>query len=115
MRLALLTVIAWAGTATAADRKIELNSAHTPVLGLPLPESEKAVYRISITAKVNDKGEGEGVLLLDATVPVYDELGFPAPSNAVPPVKFDCRLKFEKEVAINLFGKPVSTFPVLRL
>ena len=57
MRLAFLAMIALTGTASAADRAIELNSAHTPMLGLPLPESEKAVYRISIT-KVNEKGEG---------------------------------------------------------
>jgi hypothetical protein len=103
MRLALLAVIALAGTTSAADRKIELNSANTPVLGLPLPESEKDVYRISITAKVNEKGEGDGVLLLDTTVPAYDELGFSAPSTAIPPVKFDCTLKFEKEVIVKVF------------
>ena len=114
MRLALLTVIVLAGTASAADRKIELNSAETPVLGLPLLESDKAVYRISITAKVNEKGEGDGVLLLDATVPVYDEFGFPAPSTPVPPLKLNCTLKFEKDVVIKVVPSRRSGTPELK-
>jgi hypothetical protein len=111
MRLTLLAVIVFATAAPAADppkKDFALRSELTPVLGLPLPESEKPVYGISLTAKVNEKGDWSGVLALDSTAPVYDELGTPIRGPAVAPVKLDCSLKFEKEITTKHLSGPPS-------
>jgi len=110
MRLAILAAIALAAPAPAlaADppkRDIDLVSEHTRILGLPLPESEKPVYRITLTAKVDAKGEGDGLLVLDPTAPAYDELGSPAPATALPPVKLECSLKHVKTLTVKVFPR----------
>jgi hypothetical protein len=69
--------------------------------GLQLPESAKEVYGIRLTVRVDKKGEGKGVLELDANVPVYDEFGFPTTGTDLPPVKLECSLKFVKKKKVQ--------------
>ena len=75
-------------------RDLELTSDSTGVVGLPLPESDKPVYRISLTAKVDAKGEGSGVLVLDPTVTAFDEL-----------VMFDSSTKISTRRVLGGLGK----------
>lgn len=104
MRLALIVTFALTavGTASAAEANkhpLELNSDLTGVLGLPMTESTRPVYHIRLTAMVDEKGEGDGTLVLDPTgLPAYDEFGFPGAATAVPVVKLDCSLKFVKKL-----------------
>ena len=99
MRLALIVMFALTtvGTAPAAEphkHQIELNSELTGVLGLPMTESTRPVYHIRLAAMVDEKGEGDGTLVLDPTgLPAYDEFGFPGASTAIPIVKLDCRCR----------------------
>ena len=102
MRLMFFVTCALAvvGTGAAAEpgkHSVELNSDLIGVLGLPLAESAKPVYRIRLTATVDEKGEGDGELVLDPTgLPAYDAFGFPGEVTVVPAVKLDCRLKLAK-------------------
>jgi hypothetical protein len=103
MRLAILMTVALAllDTASAADparRRIELNSERIGGLGLPLAEGAKPVHGIGLTAALDQKGEGSGVLVLDLNgLPTYDEFGFPTKVAPTPAVKLDCTLKFVKK------------------
>ncbi len=103
MRLAMIVMIAMAmlDTTSAAESVkpgVELNSERIGVLGLPLAESTKPVHWIGLTAKVDGKGEGSGVVTLDLTeLPAYDEFGFPTTVAAVPAIKLDCSLRFVKK------------------
>jgi hypothetical protein len=109
MRLALLLTLVLAALDRAAAAEpvpvhVELNSERIGVLGLPLPESAKPVHLIGLTAKVDEKGEGSGILTLDPTgLPAYDELGFPTSIDPAPAVKLDCRLKLVKKTVKVFF------------
>lgn len=87
------------GTAAEPPKlQVELKSELIGVLGLPLEESTKPVYAVRLTAQVDEKGEGNGTLVLDPTgLPAYDEFGFPGAAPVVPAVKLDCTLKLVKK------------------
>jgi hypothetical protein len=89
MRLRLVVAMAFAvlapGFGTAAEKTaLELRSDPL-VSGLPLAESDKAVYGIRLTAQVDTKGEGGGTLELDPNAPAYDEFGFRTTAGGLPP------------------------------
>jgi hypothetical protein len=111
MRLTMIMTLALAllDTASAAEPvgpNVELNSERIGVLGLPLAESAKTVHRIGLTAKLDEKGAGSGVLVLDLNgLPAYDEFGFPTSATSVPPVKLDCTLKFVKKKTVTVFPR----------
>ena len=102
MRLfALLTlVMAMFSPASAAEppkQRIEFNSQRIGVLGLPLAESKKPAYRITLTGDMVDMKDGNGVLILDLTEPpAYDEFGFVKTPAPVSEITLDCTLKFVK-------------------
>jgi hypothetical protein len=107
MRLGLLITAALAflapGAVPAAEPEkaaIELRSDYL-VAGMPLAESNKAVYGIRLTAQVDKQGEGRGTLELDATTPAYDEFGFWR-GVPQPPVTLECTLKLVKKKKIQL-------------
>lgn len=78
-------------------RDVELKSELIGVLGLLMAESTEPVFELCLAARVDEKGEGEGTLVLDPTgLPVYDEFGFPGIAPAVPVVKLDCSFKLVK-------------------
>jgi hypothetical protein len=124
MRLALVAVIAMAtpGTGPASQPgklDLDLRSDTIGVLGLPLAENAKPVFRVSLTAKVGENGEGSGVLVLDPTgPPAYDEFGFPGAATVQPLVKLDCSLKFLKKTvkvyASRRLGAPESETEVFK-
>jgi hypothetical protein len=96
MAFLALAVAASAPVFAAAppQRHIELNSERIGVLGLPLAESDKPVYRLVLTGEVGDKGEGRGVLVLDLTEPpAYDEFGFVTAAAPARELKLDCAIK----------------------
>jgi hypothetical protein len=99
MRLLALLTLALAAfdQAAAADppkQRIELRSEGIGVLGLPLAESEKPVYRVLLTADVGANGEGSGVLACDVTEPPdYDRFGFVMAVSPTREIKLDCALK----------------------
>lgn len=99
MRLIAVLLVAMASfdAAIAADppkRRIELNSERIGVLGLPLGESNKPIYRVLLTADVDAQGAGSGTLVLDLTEPPgYDEFGFVNAAALSREVKLDCKLK----------------------
>lgn len=99
-RLAFLTLvtIVW-NSAVAADppkQRIELNSESLGVRGLPLAESDKPVYRITLTADLVNN-QGQGVIVFDVTEPpAYDEFGFVKTPAPVREISLDCTVKFIK-------------------
>lgn len=114
MRLVLFVtfvtfVLAAVGAGFAAEpnqRPIELNSELIGVLGLPLAESAKPVFGLRLTATVDEKGEGDGALVLDPSgPPAYDEFGFPGASPEAPTVKLDCHLKLIKTKVKTFLSK----------
>ena len=117
LTLLMLFVLALFDAVSAAPhgkRDVDLNSEALGLAGLTMPESTKPIQRISFRAKVDEKGEGSGVLVLDPTAgPTYDEFGFPTPSASVPPIKLACELKFVKKttVKVPLREVPVSPEP----
>src|SRR5262249_25914710 len=70
--------------------------------GLALAESDKSVYRVHVTARVDKNGEGKGTLVLDRTPRQVDEFGFPQAVAALPPIKLECSLKFVKKKTVQL-------------
>ena len=81
-----------AGTASAVQPEkvpIELGSGLISP-GLPLSESEKGVYGIRLTAKIDKKGEGSGALELDPNVPTFDEFGYVTTAGNLAHVKVEC-------------------------
>ena len=91
--------LAPAATPAAEPEKVavKLSSGEIDGGGLSLAESDKPVYRIHLTAKLDKKGEGSGTLLLDRTPRKVDEFGLPEAAAALPPVKLECSLKFVKK------------------
>jgi hypothetical protein len=65
--------------------------------GLVVAESDKPVYRLQLTARVDKNGAGKGTLVLDPTQNAVDEFGFPEVIAALPPVKLECSLKLVKK------------------
>jgi hypothetical protein len=113
MRRELLVAIALAvlfpGAVTAGEQEktpVELHSALI-LPGLPLPESDKGVYEVRLTARVDKKGEGSGTLELDPNAPTFDEFGYVTTAANLAPVKLDCTLKFVKKgkVRVNVEGR----------
>jgi hypothetical protein len=86
--------VAWAQPKKAT---VDLRSDQLGTPGLPLAESAKGVYGFRLTAQVDNKGEGSGVLELDPNAPAFDEFGFVKAAGDLPPVKLDCTLKFVKK------------------
>jgi hypothetical protein len=99
MRLLALLSLALAAfdQAAVADfqkQTIELRSERIGVVGLPLAESEKPVYRVLLTADVGANGEGSGVLVCDVTEPpIYDRFGFEMAVSPAHEIKLECSLK----------------------
>jgi hypothetical protein len=78
----------------SSKRSIKLNTEMIGVRGLTMPESDKAVYRMTITGEVGEKGEGRGKLILDLTEPpTFDELGLVASAAPLRELKLDCEIK----------------------
>jgi hypothetical protein len=75
--------------------------------GLALAESDKPVYRVHLTARVDKNGEGTGTLVLDVTPRKVDEFGIPE-SAPVAVVKLECSLKLvkKKKVVLGPAGPP---------
>src|SRR5579872_2562080 len=76
--------------------------------GLALAETDKPVYRVQLTARVDKNGEGTGTLVLDVTPRKVDEFGFP--ENApMAVVKLECSLKLvkKKKIAQGPAGPPL--------
>ena len=65
--------------------------------GLPLTESDKGVFGVSLTAAVDKKGFGRGTLSLDPNAPTFDELGFRTTNGVLPPVKLECTVNLMKK------------------
>ncbi len=65
--------------------------------GLPLTESDKGVFGVSLAAVVDRKGFGRGTLSLDRNAPTFDEFGFRTTNGVLPPVKLDCTLNLVKK------------------
>lgn len=68
--------------------------------GLPMAESAKPVHRFQLIARVDKNGEGNGTLTLDPTPSPVDEFGFPMATDALPPLKLNCSLRFVKQKKI---------------
>ncbi len=75
-----------------------------------MAESDKPIYRVHLTARVDRTGAGDGTLTLDPTPNMVDEFGFPEAANALPPVKLDCSLKLVKRKRL-LLGGPATGGP----
>jgi hypothetical protein len=73
-----------------------------------MAESDKPVYRVHLTARVDKNGEGNGMLVLDITPRRVDEFGLPEVAAALPPVKLECSLKFvkKKKLLLGTAGTP---------
>jgi hypothetical protein len=95
---AALAILAPAAT-TAAQPEMATVELHSGVLapGLPLAESDKGVYEVRLTAKVDKKGEGKGVLVLEPNAPQFDDFGFVTTGGPLPLVTLECTLKFVKK------------------
>src|SRR5262245_60836347 len=95
---AALAVLALEATAAAQPEKatLELRSG-VLAPGLPLAESDKGVYEVRLTAKVDKKGEGKGVLVLEPNAPRFDDFGFVTTGGPLPQVTLECKLKFVKK------------------
>ena len=114
MRRELLMAISFAvlctGSATALAQEKAAIELHSGLVSppLPLPESEKGVSGVRLTAQIDKKGEGSGSLELDPTTPTFDEFGYLTTAGGVAPVKLDCTLKFVKKgkVRVNDGGRP---------
>jgi hypothetical protein len=114
MRRQLVVAIALAALGPGATSAVQLEMAaielHSGLVspGLPLPESDKGVYGIRLTAKVDKKGEGNGTLELDPNAPTFDEFGYLTTDAKLAPVKLECKLKFVKKgkVRVNAGGRP---------
>lgn len=106
MRLAVVVLaLAFAPRATAAPpalNDLELHTDHLSVLGVSFPECDKPVFRVSLHAKVDAKGEGVGTLTLDPSYLTFDEFGAVTGTTAVPAVKLDCTLKFVKKTTVKI-------------
>jgi hypothetical protein len=105
--MATVLMVLAPGTATVAGPqkgKLELRSGLIDA-GQLLAESNKVVYGLALTATVDKKGEGSGILQLDLNAPTYDEFGFATVAHALPPVKLKCTLKFVKKKRIE-FHEP---------
>ncbi len=74
--------------------------------GLPMAECDSGVRRIQLEFKVNNKGEGTGTLILDATPNPIDEYGFPITIKAEPPVKLECTVKLVGTKKMLSEGRP---------
>ena len=61
--------------------------------GLPMAECDSGVHRIKLTVKFDNKGQGSGTLVLDATPNPIDEYGFPVTVKSDPPLKLECAIK----------------------
>ncbi len=96
MRL-LIFMLAAAGICSAAEpvrRTVDLNSEMIGVLGMPLAESTAPIYRVRLSATVDEHGEGDGFIVLDPTgLPAYDEFGFPGATEVIPVIKLECKFK----------------------
>jgi hypothetical protein len=107
MTIALAVLCTGAPTAVAQEKAaIELRSGLVSP-ALPLPENEKGVYGVRLTAQIDKKGEGSGALELDPNAPSFDEFGYVTTGGGVAPVKLDCTLKFVKKgkVRVNAEGR----------
>lgn len=93
--LFLLLMIAEVGFAADPVKvSVELGSDQIGILGMPLAESMDPIYRVRLTAIVDEQGEGEGVLILDPTgLPEYDDFGFPGLAPDVPLIELNCKIK----------------------
>jgi hypothetical protein len=81
---------------------IDLRGDHFGAYGLPFPESVKPIRGIGLTAAIDQKGEGSGVLvLIPGETNAYDEFGFPSKAAPAPSVKLDCKLKFVKKAMVK--------------
>ena len=103
LRLTTVVVFAFAcsSVADAEETAVELRS-ELLITGLPMEESDKAVYGIRLTALVDKNGEGSGTLELDPNAPVYDEFGFRTTARTLPVVKLDCTLKLAKRKKLRV-------------
>lgn len=101
--------------ATQKKSSLELFSAPIPV-GFQLAESERRIYSVRLTAQVDEKGEGHGMLELDPNVPEFDEFGSPRVPSALPTVKIECTVKFEKKGRVQIeAGPPPEEWQLFRL
>jgi hypothetical protein len=102
-------VLAPSTVAAAEPEKLPIDlSGEIDGRGLALAETDKPVYRIHLTARVDKNGEGNGTLVLDVTPRRVDEFG--VPENApVAVVKLECSLKLVKKrkVAQGPAGPPL--------
>jgi hypothetical protein len=109
-RLPLAMVLAFLAVplSTPAQQKPAIGMLHPYVslysdtfsLELPLPESKQGVHSVRLEAKIDEKGDGQGLLILDPNASNFDEWGNtirPRNHELLPLVRLDCSLKFLKE------------------
>ena len=108
MRLSLFAAMVFfatgLATASAQDKATLELSSDRLLDGRRLPESPKGVYGIRLTAQVDKKGEGKGVLEIDPNAPLFDEFGFATIRADLPWVKLECELKFVKKKTFRIPG-----------
>ena len=111
-----VVVFACAGSSVAAAEKtaVELRSKLL-VTGLPMAESDKAIYGIRLTAQVDKDGEGTGTIELDPNAPAYDEFGFQTTARMLPLVKLDCTLKLVKRKKLRMPESERIAAPLVEL
>jgi hypothetical protein len=75
---------------------LELNSGPLHP-GLPLAESSKGVFGVSLTAEVVKNRFGRGALVLDPDAPAFDEFGFRTPGGTLLPIRLECTVNLVKK------------------
>ncbi len=120
MRIGFLATVfavlapAMAPAAEPEKTTVELRS-DLIVAGLSMAESDKPVYGLRLTAQVDKKGEGSGVLELELNAPAYDEFGFQTAGGNLPPTKLECTLKFIKKKKLQLPDAPRIAAPIVEV
>jgi hypothetical protein len=109
LTLAFVALVLIPGAAAPAEPErtpIDL-SGEIDGRGLALAETDKPVYRVHLTARVDEKGEGKGTLVLDVTPRKVDEFGIPQPAP-VDVIKLECSLKLlrKQKIAQEPAGPP---------